>query len=130
MNISDKEFNDLISEALDSLPQEHVKNLKNVAIVYEDEPTPEQRQKLKLHCHETLLGLYEGPPAMMRPALDSALGGAIGTLPSKITLFKIPLINHSQNSLQNLKENIRHTLWHEIAHFYGLDHDQIHKLEK
>lgn len=130
MDISDKQFNDLISEALDSLPQEHVKNLKNVAIVYEDEPSPDQRTKLKLHCNETLLGLYEGPPAMMRPALDSPFGGPIATLPSKITLFKFPLINNSAGSMDKLKENIRHTLWHEIAHFYGLDHEQIHKKEK
>lgn len=120
--MTDNEFDQIISEALDSLPQEWIGRLNNVAIVYEDEPTPEQRTKLKLQCNETLLGLYEGIPLTKRTA------GYNLVVPDKITLFKKPLLAHS-NSLQEFKEEVRHTLWHEIAHFFGLDHDRIHKLE-
>ena len=122
IEITDNEFDQIISEALDSLPQEWIGRLNNVAIVYEDEPTPEQRTKLKLQCNETLLGLYEGIPLTKRTA------GYNLVVPDKITLFKKPLLAHS-NSLQEFKEEVRHTLWHEIAHFFGLDHDRIHKLE-
>lgn len=122
IEMTDNEFDQIISEALDSLPQEWIGRLNNVAIVYEDEPTPEQRTKLKLQCNETLLGLYEGIPLTKRTA------GYNLVVPDKITLFKKPLLAHS-NSLQEFKEEVRHTLWHEIAHFFGLDHDRIHKLE-
>ena len=50
-------------------------------------------------------------------------------VPDVITLFKLPLLAESTDEA-SLYENIRHTLWHEVAHYYGLDHDQIHKLEK
>jgi len=121
MQISDEEFQHLINQALLELPGEHVKNIKNVAILYEDEPTPEQREKAKLRPYETLLGLYEGVPLSNRQ-------GTTRLLPDKITLFKKPLQARA-NTLTELKEDIKHTLWHEIAHYYGLDHKRIRALE-
>ena len=119
--VSHDEFQDLINQALGELPGEHVKNIKNVAILYEDFPTEEQRINAKLHPHQTLLGLYEGIPLSQRQ-------GTTRVLPDKITLFKNPLQWQSQN-VDQLKENIKHTLWHEIAHYYGLNHDRISELE-
>jgi predicted Zn-dependent protease with MMP-like domain len=119
--VSDDEFQALINQALTELPGEHVKNIKNIAILYEEIPTPEQRLKVNLHDNQTLLGLYEGLPLSQRQ-------GMTRVLPDKITLFKRPLESHA-NTPTELKEQIKHTLWHEIAHYYGLDHDQIHALE-
>jgi predicted Zn-dependent protease with MMP-like domain len=119
--VSDEEFQQLINQALEELPGEHVKNIKNVAILYEAEPAPEQRQKLALRHDQTLLGLYEGLPLSQRQ-------GQARLLPDKITLFKRPLEWQSKDA-QSLKEQIKHTLWHEIAHYYGLDHKRIHELE-
>lgn len=121
IQVSDEDFQHLINEALEELPGEHVKNIQNVAIIYEDRPTLEQRQKLQLRNDQTLLGLYEGVPLSHRQ-------GTTHVLPDKITLFKIPL-QYKANTRDELKEAIKHTLWHEIAHYYGLDHDQIHNLE-
>lgn len=121
VQVSDEEFQKLIDEALGELPGEHAKNIKNVAILYEDVPTPEQREKLRLRGNETLLGLYEGVPLSQRQ-------GMTRVLPDKITLFKAPL-SYQADSIAGLKEQIRHTLWHEIAHYYGLDHGRIHELE-
>ncbi|HET9098169.1 MAG TPA: metallopeptidase family protein [Candidatus Saccharimonadales bacterium] len=104
------------------MPKEHVNSLKNVAILYEDEPTPEQRQKLLLRNDQTLLGLYEGVPLTARQ-------GTTRVYPDKITLFKIPLVRKAA-TIEALAEEIRHTLWHEIAHYYGLNHDQIRGLER
>ncbi len=118
---SDDEFDKIISDALDTLPQEYVKRMTNVAIIYADEPTPEQREKLQLRGGQTLLGLYEGVPLPAR-------GGVQPYLPDKITIFKVPLTMQSQN-IDELKENVRHTLWHEMAHYFGLDHKRIHELE-
>ena len=121
IDISDDHFQDLINRALETLPGEHVKNIANVAILYEVEPTPEQRQKLLLRHDQTLLGLYEGTPLSKRQGMDRLF-------PDRITLFKGPLSRRS-NSQSELQEDIRHTLWHEIGHYYGLDHERISELE-
>lgn len=121
LEITDEEFQRLINQALSELPGEHAKNIKNVAILYEDVPTPEQRQKLALRHDQTLLGLYEGVPLSQRQ-------GTTTLYPDRITLFRRPLQARA-GSLEALKEDIKHTLWHEIAHYYGLDHAQIHELE-
>ncbi len=122
MQISDEHFQNLINKALETLPGEHVKNIDNVAILYEEEPTPEQRQQLMLRNDETLLGLYEGTPLSKRQGMDRLF-------PDRITLFKSPLCSRN-DSEGALLEDIRHTLWHEIGHYYGLDHDRIAELEK
>lgn len=121
IEISDEHFQELINRAYDKLPEEHRSNIKNVAILYEDDPTPEQRIKLELRHDQTLLGLYEGVPISKRQGVEQ-------TFPDRITLFKGPLSQMSQSEVQ-LQQEIYHTLWHEIAHYYGLDHDQIHALE-
>lgn len=121
IQVSDEQFQELINQALEELPGEHVRNIKNVAILYEDHPTPQQREELKLHCNQTLLGLYEGVPLSKRQ-------GMTRLIPDKITLFKGPLQSQADD-VAGLKESIKHTLWHEIAHYYGLNHDKIHELE-
>lgn len=106
---------------MDELPEEHMKAVKNVAIVYADEPTPEQRTQLALRDDQSLFGLYEGVPLTQRRGMTH-----FG--PDKITIFKQPIVQHSQN-FAALRAQIKHTVWHEIAHYFGLDHDQIHALE-
>jgi predicted Zn-dependent protease with MMP-like domain len=122
IQVTDEEFDQLISEALTSLPGEHVKNIENIAIVMADEPTPEQREKLQLRQDQSLFGLYEGLPLPQRQ-------GQSRMLPDKITLFKLPL-SYGVSSIDELREAIRHTLWHEIGHYYGLDHKRIRELEQ
>lgn len=121
IQVTDEEFQKLIDQALTELPGEHVKNIKNVAILYEAQPTPEQREKLALRHDQTLLGLYEGTPLTQRQGMSNLF-------PDRITLFKEPLQWHAATRGE-LKEQIKHTLWHEIAHYYGLDHDRIRELE-
>ena len=122
MDISDKQFDDLISKAMDELPQEYIKGLDNVAIVYADIPDEYQSVKAGLREGSILLGLYEGIPLTKRGA------GYTFVLPDKITLFKhsIMMVSHDK---QSFFEQIKRTLWHEIAHYYGLDHDRIDMLE-
>lgn len=122
LDITDEQFETVINQAMDELPEQHIKGLKNVAITFEDEPSAEQREKLKLSCHQSLYGLYEGIPLTKRNGNYSMV------LPDKITIFKLPILQSSR-SMSDIKQQVKHTLWHEIAHYYGLDHDQIHKLE-
>src|SRR5689334_19872026 len=107
LEISDEEFSELIDEAFDTLPSVHRDAVKNVAIVYADEPTPTQREELRLTCNQTLFGLYEGVPLTRR-------NGGTGFPPDKITIFKNPMLNYVHD-LAGLKEQIRHTVWHEVA---------------
>ena len=121
IEVNDERFQELIDQALDELPKSHTEHLKNVAILYEAEPTPEQRQKLQLRPYQSLFGLYEGLPLAARQ-------GETRLYPDKITIFKNPIC-WSVNNEAELKEQIKHTLWHEIAHYFGLDHDKIRGLE-
>lgn len=122
MELSDTEFDRLISKAMDELPQEYITGLDNVAIVYADEPDQHQRQKAGLHEDGLLLGLYEGIPLTKRGA------GYTFVLPDKITLFKRSIMAVVRSDAE-LFEQIKRTLWHEIAHYYGLEHSDIHRLE-
>jgi predicted Zn-dependent protease with MMP-like domain len=122
-NLSDEQFDTLISRAMDELPQEYIKGLNNVVIVMADEPTDEQKVKMKLRENMVLLGLYEGIPLTMRG------NGWSGMLPDKITMFKHSILRVVQNE-DELFEQIKRTLWHEIAHYYGLSHKNMDDLEK
>ena len=122
MELSDEQFDALISRAMDELPQEYILGLNNVAITYADEPTAEQLKKQGVRENQLLLGLYEGIPQTQRGA------GYTFVLPDKITLFKSSILKISRNE-NELFERIKRTLWHEIAHHYGLGHDRIHELE-
>lgn len=121
--LNDQEFDRLITKAMDELPQEYIRGLDNVAIVMADEPSEEQSVKMRLREEgKILLGLYEGIPLTQRGA------GYTFVLPDKITLFKHSILHVVRNE-EELFEQIKRTLWHEIAHYYGLDHGRIHELE-
>ena len=121
MNVTDEEFEKLIAKAMEELPQEYLANMDNVAVVYADDPSAEQAQKQGVREGQLLLGLYEGVPLTAR--LSSSYSGV---LPDKITLFKNPILKFSR-SPEAFYLQIKRTLWHEIAHHYGLDHDAIDK---
>jgi predicted Zn-dependent protease with MMP-like domain len=118
----DEQFAAMISRAMDEMPERYIRGLDNVVVTYEDEPTPDQRVKLKLRGDQTLFGLYEGIPLTKRGA------GYNLVLPDKITIFKFPILYTSHDEASVYRQ-VKHTLWHEIAHFYGLDHDKIHEIE-
>src|SRR5690242_10259028 len=111
MDISDEQFQELMNEAMASLPKTHIDKLKNVALLLEEDVSPEERAQMGLHPGQTLLGLYRGVPLSQRQ-------GQSMILPDTITLYKRPILA-SVTSMHELKEQIRHTLWHEIAHYYG-----------
>lgn len=120
---TDEAFDAMISHAIKTLPQKDISNLQNVVITYDDEPSKYQIEKLKLRGDSLLLGLYEGIPLTERGA------GYNLVLPDKITIFKKPLVQYAKMHGKKLQEEVRHTLWHEIAHFYGLNHTDIRRRE-
>lgn len=123
MTLSDEQFDQFITRAMNELPQKYIKGLDNVAIVQADEPTSEQRIKMKLDDNALLLGLYEGIPLTQRG------GNYSFVLPDKITLFKGPILSVARSEVE-LFEQIKRTLWHEIAHYYGLNHARIDEIQR
>lgn len=123
MNLTDEQFDALITRAMDELPQDRITGLDNVAIVMADDPTDEQKMKMKLREGVIMLGLYEGIPLTQRG------NGYTFVLPDKITLFKNSILRVTHNDTQ-LFEQIKRTLWHEIAHYYGLSHARMDELQR
>lgn len=115
------DFQKLVEDAIDAIPTKYADHIKNVAFVVEDEPSPQQRQKLQLSRHQTLFGLYEGIPITRRTNYNLVL-------PDKITIFRHP-IEWASHDRASLKAQIKETVWHEVAHYFGLDHGQIRDLE-
>ena len=122
LSVDDKQFNDLIAQSLDELPTKYTSKLSNVLITFEDQPSVQQREKLNLRCNQTLFGLYEGIPLTARGA------GYNMVVPDRITIFKLPMLAVCTD-LSTLRVQVKHTLWHEIAHYFGLDHSRIHEIE-
>lgn len=120
--MEDKAFEVLVNAGIDSIDEEFIKKLKNVAIVISDFPTRDQLQKVRARPGTTLFGLYEGIPQIKRGS------NYTNVLPDKITIFKIPMLC-VVNSEEELKEQVKKTVWHEIAHHFGMNHQQIHEHE-
>lgn len=115
-------FRTLVAQALDSLPDEFRARLENVEVVVEEEPTTEQLVGVGLDPgRDTLFGLYEGTPLPDR-------GFAHGmTLPDRVTIFYRPLVESFLRP-HVIRREIRHTVIHEIAHFFGMDEEEIEDL--
>ena len=103
-------FDDEVGAALDLLPPEFAAALENVAVVVEDENAEDP----------DLFGLFEGVPRPER-------GDAVGLLPDKITIYRLPL-EESFPEADELREEIRVTVLHELGHYFGLDEDRIAEL--
>ena len=123
--MTDERFEQLVSEGIDTIPEKFIKRLDNVAIVIADEPTREQLMKNHIAAGSTLLGLYEGIPLTHR----GEYYGAGEVLPDKITIFKNPLLSMAGHDEQALKEAVRDTVWHEIAHYFGYSDEGIEMRE-
>jgi len=105
-----KKFEELVKEAVLSLPLKIRKKMENISIVVEDTP------------QKNLLGLYEGVPK------NTWGRNFVSRLPDKITIFKESIENFARSEKET-KELIRKVVWHEIAHHFGYDEEGIRKLE-
>ena len=115
-----EEFEDLISEALKKLPYRFLNKLKNVAIIVQDKPSEFQKQQLGYSSGGCILGLYEGVPQIKRQYYNRAA-------PDKITLFQKNIENAAGGDEEKIKEIVQGTVWHEIAHHFGMNEEEIQK---
>lgn len=121
MKVSRKQFETLVAEALDGLPPSIQEAMSNVDVVVEERPSKEQYAALGLAPDEWLFGLYEGTPLVERGILSDPL------MPDKITIFRQPL-EAACETPEQITEEIRRTVVHEIAHHFGIDEDRLAEL--
>ena len=119
--MSDEQFQHLVDEAIKTLPQEFKTLLSSIAIVVQDEPDEEQRNSVNLTSHMNLFGLYQGVPLTKR-------AGSLLTFPDKITIFKNPILA-TRFSPEEIQEQVRLTVLHEIGHFLGLSEEKLRQLD-
>ena len=119
IDIDNIDFEALENEAVDHIPKQYKDKMQNVAFKVEEEPSIEQRMKLQLRNGQSLYGLYEGVPLPQRN------GAVLSKAPDVITIFKHPMVDIHRN-LTTLKEQVYETVWHEVAHYFGLNHRDIH----
>ena len=113
-------FERLVDRALAAIPPPYTDALREVAILIEDEPTPEQLAENDLDPDDGLYGLYEGVPRTEYAADWSAS-------PNRITLFRLPLEDDFADP-EELEEEVRMTVLHELAHHLGIDDDRLDEL--
>lgn len=118
-----EEFEKLVAEAITQLPANIRANMDNVAVVIEDSPSGRQRLKAGLRADDLLFGLYEGIPKTSRGA------GYTGVLPDKITIFK-DSIEIVAKTPEDIKAQVMETVWHEIAHHFGINEERVRKLSR
>ena len=112
LTVSEEEFDELIGRALAGLPPELAHRMSNVGVFVEDE-SPEGEPEL--------LGLYEGVPLTERGEFYA------GVLPDTITIFRLPILRMCRTP-EEVVEQVRITVVHEIAHHFGIDDDRLHDL--
>ena len=111
-----------VARVLDKLPRQFRRQLHNVEVVIEERPDEDLLLEAGLDPrHDTLYGLYQGVPLSERSSVYPPI------LPDKITIFSEPLRRDFPDP-DDLREQIRTTLLHEIAHYFGFDDDEIDKL--
>ena len=116
-------FKALVAAALDDLPPEVGERLENVAVLVEARPDPDHLAELGYDPHESLLGLYEGINRLERG------GGYHLVVPDRITLFWRPILEEVASAdPEKLRQEVRKTVVHEVAHHFGFDDAELERL--
>lgn len=119
-----EDFDSIVERAYRRVPARFRRRMENVLVVVEDEPTPEQLARGRVPLGNTLLGLYEGRPLRYR-------GWAEGFhLPDKITIFQRPHECLARGNVLELERLVEQTLWHEIAHYFGMNEREVRAAER
>ena len=136
------EFEKLVGEGFEKLPQWVQEKIKNVALLVEDEPSEEVRRREGLGEHETLLGYYQGIPLTAR----GDMYGVGATMPDTITIYQMPIEEAALETLPNdggrtsiidrgafneaVRKEVADTIWHEFAHHFGMDEHEVRSREE
>ena len=120
-----EEFEKLVAEGYEKLPEWVQKKISNVALLIEDEPSAEERKLQGLSGDETLLGLYKGIPLATR----GENYGVGMTLPDTITLYQFPIEDAAEEDGKDVRDVVAETIWHEFAHHFGMNEHEVRERE-
>jgi predicted Zn-dependent protease with MMP-like domain len=114
MRIPPDEFESLVEQALEGLPEEFAQLLDNVVVMVEEEPDPEDLEE----PGEELFGLYQGTNLLERDTFYT------GALPDRILIYRGPILRHCATRREVIRE-VRDTVVHELGHYFGMEEDQM-----
>lgn len=113
-------FEQLVVEALEDLPEAFVPYLENVEVIVARRPTREQRKALGIRPWQTVYGMYDGIPYTERTS-------AMVAVPDTIVIFQDPLVRDFRSAAE-LRDQVRRTVLHEIAHLFGISDERLRDL--
>ncbi|MBI4093845.1 metallopeptidase family protein [Candidatus Kaiserbacteria bacterium] len=119
------EFEKLVEQGFERLPEWVKQKIKNVGLLIEKEPSEEDRKMQGLSHDETLLGLYKGIPLSER----GEHYGVGPTMPDTITLYQLPIEDMAAEDGKDIREVIAETIWHEFAHHFGMAEGEVQARE-
>jgi predicted Zn-dependent protease with MMP-like domain len=119
-NMNRTKFEKLVDQAIQELPPEFREKLENVVVIVEDCPSDEILERMEVPPGDTLFGLYEGTPLTDR-------GAQSPLYPDRIWIFQGP-IEDECGTEDEIREEIKTTIVHEVAHFFGMDDDYLEDL--
>ena len=120
--MDDEQFDELVRQALDSLPDEIAARVSNIDVEVQAWPTPDQLRSARVPSGATLLGLYQGIPLTRRNS------GYQLVPPDRITIFRGPLESISRSE-EEFVERVRATVIHEVAHHFGISDERLREIE-
>ncbi len=125
--MTSEEFEQLVAQEFEAaIPEKFRPHIKNVAFLIEDEPSAEVRRVEGLGPHDTLLGYYHGVPTPSR----GDWYGMGTTMPDTITLYRLPIEKAAVESNLPVGQVVRETIWHEVAHHFGMDESTVRGREE
>jgi predicted Zn-dependent protease with MMP-like domain len=116
-------FAALVKEAIDTIPRRFAREVRNLAVVIEDEPSVDLLADMEIEPPDTILGLYQGTP------LTERQWGHGNVLPDRITLFQRPIEEEAEGDEDEIVVAIGETLIHELGHYFGMSEDEIMEIE-
>jgi len=123
MKVTEKEFEELVEEAINTLPNKYKEKMENIVVVIEDLPSGELLREMKIKSPYGLLGLYRGIPYSRRGIWYR------NVMPDKIIIFKKPIEVRCKNK-EDIKESVRKVVIHEIGHYFGLNEAELRRIER
>ncbi len=123
MKVTEEEFEELVTEAISSLPEKFKEKMENIVVVIESLPSQELLREMKIKSPYGLLGLYRGVPYPRRGIWYR------NVMPDKIIIFKKPIEVRCRNK-EDIKESVRRVVVHEIGHYFGFGEADLRKIER
>ena len=123
MKVTEEEFEELVTEAISTLPEKFRERMENIVVVVESLPSQELLREMKIKSPYGLLGLYRGVPYTRRGIWYR------NVMPDTIIIFKKPIEVRCKNK-EEIKESVRKVVIHEIGHYFGLGEADLRKIER